>query len=165
MCQTAIEGGFKYLFMLDSDVIPPRDAVLRLMSRNLPIVSGLYCRRSPPHGVPVAQKGGQWVTQFAHGSCFEVDVVGAGCLLIRRDVLEAVAKNPQRPGHVWFDWRVNYQGLRPREECMSEDFTFNLHAKKLGFPTYLDTSVVCRHVGLASATYASFVPCEATPHT
>ena len=95
-CMRTLEGGFDFLFFLDSDVVPPVDAVMKLAKHNLPIVSGLYCRRSPPHAVPVMIKNGQWVTQFKPGSMVEVDVVGAGCLLIKREVLEKCP--PQRPG-------------------------------------------------------------------
>jgi hypothetical protein len=165
-CQRCLEGGYDYLFWLDSDVIPPRDALLRLLAHRLPIVSGLYCRRSPPHGVPVMIKNGQWVTQFPMGALVEVDLVGAGCLLLHRSVLERLP--PQRPeaGKHWFDWRVDMQGRMPPEYCLSEDFTFVKACKeKLGISTYVDTSVQCRHVGLAEATYGNFVPCNATPIT
>jgi hypothetical protein len=87
-CQIALDRGCSHVFHLDSDVVPPRDAVLRLLKHNLPIVSGLYCRRSPPHAVPVMMKPvGRWVTHFKPNSLVEVDVVGAGCLLISCDLL------------------------------------------------------------------------------
>lgn len=164
ICMRALEIGATYVFMLDSDVIPPHDAVLRLMNHRFPIVSGMYCRRSPPAAVPVMMKPvGQWVTQFKPNSLVEVDVVGSGCLLIHRDVLQRLP--PQRPGSHWFDWRVNMQGLMPKEECLSEDFTFCSHARKHGYKIMVDTSVKCRHVGLAEADYGTFQPCNVTPVT
>lgn len=165
ICMKALEIGAKFVFMLDSDVITPSQTVLRLMKHNLPIVSGVYHRRSPPAGVPVMIKSGQWVTQYPENSLIEVDLVGAGCLLIRRDVLEKLP--PQRPeaGKHWFDWKVDAKGVLPDGECLSEDFTFNLHARRHGFRTYVDTSVLCKHVGLASATYGRLDPCEANPVT
>jgi len=156
----ALECGATHILMLDSDVIPPHDAVLRLLAHKLPIVSGMYCRRSPPHGVPVMIKDGKWITDFKPGSLIEVDVVGAGCLLISCDVLRALP--PQRPecGAHWFDWRVDMQGILPPGECLSEDFTFNTHCRKHGYKTYVDTSILCRHVGTAQATYGKFEPLE-----
>lgn len=118
----ALEAGVDWCFYLDSDVIPPHDAILRLISHQQPIMSGLYCRRSPPAAVPVMIKNGQWVTEYKQGSIVEVDLVGAGCLAIHRSVLESLP--PQSPGHHWFDWRVDMQGVRPAHECLSEDFTF-----------------------------------------
>src|SRR5579885_3535544 len=57
-----LNSPYEYLFSLDSDVCAPPDTILRLLSYDLPIVSGMYCRRSPPHAVPVMIKNGQWVT-------------------------------------------------------------------------------------------------------
>lgn len=165
-CMKALELGASHLFFLDSDVIPPPDAVTRLLARGVPLVSGVYARRSPPHGIPVMQRKGRWVMpeELPKEGLIEVDVVGAGCLLIRRDLLETVGKHhPQRPeaGKAWFDWRVDHarSDKLPADYYMSEDFTFNLHVKKtLGIPTLVDCGVVCRHVGMASATPGRYEP-------
>lgn len=163
-CMKALEVGATHLFFLDSDVIVPRDGVMRLLARNVPVISGMYCRRSPPASVPVMMKPvGHWITQLppAHQPVIEVDVVGAGCLLIHRDVLTNLP--PQREGHHWFDWRVDLpqlaqQGFPP----LSEDFTFCMAVKeKLGIPILVDTSIACKHVGLAQSTYGKFEPCDA----
>lgn len=156
-CEQALRMGADYVFFLDSDCRPPRDAILRLLAHKVPIVSGVYCRRSPPHGVPVMLRGGNWVTELPNKpGLIEVDLVGAGCLLIRRDVLERLP--PQEPGRHWFNWKVDKQGHAPPGECLSEDFTFNLHARRHGYKTMVDPTIRCKHVGLAEADYRSFVP-------
>lgn len=171
-CKQALENKFDFVFFLDSDVVPPRDAILRLMnlyyrlkSQNiLAMVSGLYCRRSPPHGIPVMMKPlGHWITQYEKNSLVEVDVAGAGCLLIHRNILEKLP--PQRPGKPWFDWRVDMAGLMPQEQCLSEDFTLMMYAKKYGIRTFVDTSIVCKHVGYAEANIGTFQPLEAATVT
>lgn len=156
----ALDMQAEYLFFLDSDVIPPPDTVLRLMAHNAPIVSGVYCRRSHPHGVPVAIKDGKWLNQLPQNALMEVDLVGAGCLLIRTDVLQKLP--PSRNGKHWFDWRVDLKGagIVPDHECMSEDFVFCMNCKKAGFPVLLDTSIQCRHVGYAEATFGSLLPLQ-----
>src|SRR3990167_9080572 len=89
ICMKALECGADYVYMLDSDVVPPPDAILRLMAHKQPLISGLYCRRSPPAGVPVMMRPvGQWITQWTPNAVIEVDVVGAGCMLIHRSILE-----------------------------------------------------------------------------
>lgn len=160
----AIELGASHIFYLDSDVIPPRDAVLRLLAHNQPIISGMYCRRSPPASVPVMLRGNQWITQFPQGKVIEVDLVGAGCLLIQTDVLAKLP--PQRDGSHWFDWRVDCphlaaQGLPP----LSEDFTFCHHARQKGYKILVDTAIKCRHVGFAQADYGVFEPLDSRSHT
>lgn len=158
-----LRDGYEYLFSLDSDVIPPRDAILRLLARNLPVVSGLYARRSPPHAIPVAIKNGSWLTDYKPGSLVEVDLVGAGCLLVHRSVFEQVP--PQDPAAPWFMWRVNERDfaserISSERPSLSEDFCWNHHIKKYGIKTWLDTSVVCRHVGAAQSLPGQFVPLE-----
>ena len=165
-CMHTLQSGAEWLFFLDSDVIPPRDAVLRLINHRKPIISGMYCRRSPPHSVPVMIKDGQWCTNFVPGSTIEVDVVGAGCLLMHRSLLEGMP--PQRPeaGKHWFDWRVDCKGVLPDEKCLSEDFTMCRHIReKMGIPILVDTSIHCRHVGMAESTFGQFVPINSTPVT
>lgn len=165
-CRHCLEGGYEWLFSLDSDVIPPRDTINRLIAHQLPICSALYCRRSPPHAVPVMIKNGQWVTSYVPGSMVEVDLVGAGALLIHRSVLEKLP--PQRPqmGKHWFDWRVDCAGILPQGECLSEDFTFCVAARRdLGIRVWVDTSLVCRHVGFGEAAPGSFMPLNCTPVT
>lgn len=157
---SCLESGADYLFFLDSDVIPPPDTVPRLMAHNVPIVSGVYCRRSPPHAIPVMIKNKQWVTSFPANALISVDVVGAGCLLVHRDVFASLP--PQRVGSHWFDWKVNLRGAPGFDEadCMSEDFTFCAHARKNGYKVLVDTSIQCKHVGLAEAGFGTFKPLE-----
>lgn len=162
-CRHALDLGLDWIFFLDSDVVPPRDAVLRLLAHRQPIVSGVYRRRSPPVAVPVMLRGGRWITDLPHNQLVDVELVGAGCLLIHRSVLEKFLANPGRPGKPWFDWRVDLQGLLPQGECLSEDFTFNLRARQeFGYRILVDTSIKCRHIGLGEADGdGNWKPCEA----
>lgn len=157
-CMAALEFGASHLFFMDSDVIVPPDTVLRLLSHDKDVVSGVYCRRSPPHGVPVAIRNGQWLTQFRQNALEPVDYVGAGCLLIKRCVLEQM--KPLAPGKHWFHWRVDLKGTGiPDNECLSEDFAFCSEVKKqLGVQVYLDTGVQARHVGFSQATLGNLLP-------
>jgi hypothetical protein len=171
-CQQALQYGFSHVFFLDSDVVPPRDAVPRLLARDADIVSGVYCRRSPPHGIPVMLKNGDWVRELpdpkSQDPMLEVDVVGAGCLLIKRGVLEKFFANPdpRRPEKPVFDWRVDAQHLFPPGQALSEDFTMCMRAKtQFGYKVLVDTSVRCRHIGYAQADYHSFVPVDSTSST
>ena len=159
-----LQSGLQWLFFLDSDVIPPRDAILRLMSHNKPIVSGVYCRRSPPEAIPVMMKPlGNWISQIPPSGLMEVEAVGAGCLLIHRQVFEKVPHQRPQEGKSYFDWRVDCMAVKPRHECLSEDFTFIQHAKAHGFPTFVDCSVRCLHVGYAESNYGSFRPLGSGP--
>lgn len=166
VCKAALDNGFEWVGFLDSDVIPPNDAFVKLMSRGAPFISGVYHRRSPPATLPVMIKNGSWVTSYPANSIIEVDLVGAGCLVIHRTLLERMP--PQRPeqGKPWFDWRVDMQGIAPADKPpLSEDFTLCHHVRQHGHKVLVDTSVQCKHVGFAQATFGQLQPLETTPHT
>lgn len=103
-----LEIGADWLFFLDSDIVlskleirdgkeytvPDRTALMRMISRNLPILTGVYYRRSDPP-VPGIYKyypelqpapGHKPIFNYPLDQLFEVDAVGAGCLLIKRGV-------------------------------------------------------------------------------
>lgn len=156
--QTMLQGGHKWLMFIDDDTCVPSDAFERLASHNLDIVSGLYYRRSQPIGHPVmlreTDKGPMWIDSFRPGEVVEADLVGAGCLLIHRRVLEQLAGPLENR---WFRWMM--ESTQANERC-SEDFFFCRQARKAGFKIYVDTLVQCEHVGLASASIRGYHPAE-----
>src|ERR1041385_5285753 len=96
----AVEQGFDYVLNFDSDMIVPNDAVLRLLAHDKAFVGAVYRNRSGKHqvfGEALHSSGDHHVD----GPAFEAPFEGlhrarwlpGGCVLIRRDVLEAV---PQR---------------------------------------------------------------------
>ena len=160
-CMRFLESGAEWLFSIDSDVIAPRDAIPRLISRGKPVISGIYARRSPPVGIPVMIKDGRWVTEYPANALIEVDVVGAGLLLIHRSVIERLPPIDPEIGRAWFSWRVDRQHLLPPGEGMSEDFCFCKQVRdKLKIPIVVDTSVVAAHVGLCQAMPGYFGPID-----
>lgn len=162
-CEHMLNSGFTWLFFLDDDVVAPPDTFQRLASHGKDIISGLYYRRAQPI-VPVmlrtdAQGQNQWVQSWEANKLIEVDLVGAGCLLIHRRVLERVSKP-------WFEWQLDRQDPPPQKDepprpaKLSEDFAFCAKAKRqFGFQVWVDTSVVCEHLGFGAAQVGGgFVP-------
>lgn len=149
-CERAIEMGYTWLLFLDDDVMPPVDAFARLAQHGKDIISGLYYRRNEPIA-PVMLIGRQWITGFQQGAVFEVDLVGAGCLLIHRRVLETMKKS-------WFEWCVDRLDLAS-ENRLSEDFSFCDKAKReYGFQIWIDTNIQCAHAGIGQAHMGQFKP-------
>lgn len=132
-----------HVFFIDDDMVVPPGGLLRLLSHNVPIVGGLYYGRIPPH-LPVVYRhveDNQWVpvTEFCAG-LQEVDAIGAGFLLIQREVLEKMA----RP---WFEF----------SDKMGEDMYFCEEARKLGYKILLDADIKCGHLSMMEITEAHFL--------
>lgn len=157
--QSALTQGFEWLFFLDTDVCPPMDTIQRLQAHGRDIAGGVYYRRAQPL-VPCMLRYGadgksaEWVTKWEpQGSLIEVDLIGTGCLLIHRRVLERMAK-PH------FRWELD-PDLQPNiaDPRHSEDFSFCRRAKRdAGFQIFADTSVIAEHIGYGSSGAAGYQP-------
>ncbi len=158
-CRKLLELDWEWLFFLDDDMIVPKDTIRRLMAHNKPIVSGLYYRRNLPL-YPVMLRdtptGPQWVTEYPQDKLIEVDMVGSGCMLIRKDVIATFPKiNENTP---WFEWRCDREDLTGADR-VSEDFAFCRHAKKYGgHQIFVDPTIKCLHVGLSESGEGSYKP-------
>jgi len=140
----------KIIFM-DIDMEFPFDTIPKLLSRNLPIVSGLYYLKAPPYS-PVAgwKKGKRYINNndinwkkgyapFPKGDnhLVEVDWAGIGCLMIDMDVF-----NKMRFPCFYDKWSWE-RGERQK----GHDMIFCQNAQKAGYRIYVDTLVQCDHVG------------------
>jgi 2-polyprenyl-3-methyl-5-hydroxy-6-metoxy-1,4-benzoquinol methylase len=149
-----------WLFFMDSDQTFHPDTLNRLLSWNLPVVSGLYFK-SPGEPVPhvyryawqgdvhlyisMAKEVMNYLVRYkddlekapqatilpAHKEdLIECDGVGGGCLLIHRRVLEAI-KDP------WFKCNEGAPA--------GEDFDFCRKVQAAGFKIFVDPGVICGH--------------------
>ena len=166
----AIDTGAKWFFFLDTDVLPPKDVFKTLVSYNEPIMSGLYTSKLMFEGKPQYAawgdlhdgKGGFTAADTFDGRFVKPDVVGAGCLLIRRDVIDAI-KATGLPLFFWSQGRrkefIDTLNLPdPRLKTVSEDFWFCILAKSCGYDIILDTEVKCGHIGDFCLEDREFVP-------
>lgn len=132
-----------YLLFLDADMRHPRDIVHRLLSHNLPIVTGRYQMRKLPFHTVAMRKVGDGPHDYKaveeQTGLVSIQAGGAGALLIRRDVLEAMRA---RIGDNWFQYQIGPNGLR----SISEDMWFYEQAIAAGFPAFVDLDCICTHV-------------------
>ena len=84
MIEKVLKLEFDKILFIDSDVIPQEGFLDKLLSHNLPLVSGYY---NDINGFPINRKFG---TQFLGKGLMEVDVFSMGLSLISREVLEKV---------------------------------------------------------------------------
>jgi len=147
----------EYLFFLDSDIGFNPDDVLKLMSHQIPIVSGAYPMKIIPerYCVDVVQP------EERHGDLLKINGNGMGFVLIHRQVFLDIARHYPNLKYV----PSNYHSDTPHspEEMnnsfhffaehqsengfMSEDKSFFHRAKQVGYNIFLDTSIRLNHTG------------------
>jgi hypothetical protein len=98
----AYEQNFKWLLLLEDDVVPPLDLFLKLQpyveEEKYPIVSGLYHLKGfNPRREPLIYRGrgNGAFRDFEPGDKVMVDGVPTGCLLIHRKILEVLAETAE----------------------------------------------------------------------
>jgi len=128
-----------HLMFVDSDTEPPQDAVARLLAHEAPVVTGC-CPLAMPGGLrwALCDKDPQGLYHClprlkSHKRLFHVDACGAGCLMIRRDVLAAM-------DWPWFKWVETPDGRQ-----RGEDVYFGAKCGEHNIPILADPSVQCRH--------------------
>lgn len=153
------EPRYRWLLCLDSDMTPPPDIVERLWALGSPLAAAPCAPRfgddlatgSPINVFRVTRRGeasdpkAPWTADPGLGCAFptrlpeepfEVDACGAGCLLVRREVLEAM--DPP-----WFV---------ATPEDVGEDVNFTLRATDAGFRLLVDPAARVGHIGLKAYT-------------
>ena len=137
----------EFLWMLDSDVLPPPgivDVLLTHMKRkDVRVVGGWYRIKQEPY-LPVVYKGNGFddrgVAQYQQyglneigKGLEEVEAAGAGCWMLHRSVVEALGKSP---------FNMDEGG---------EDLMFCRKIRDAGFKLWIDWSQACAHAGVAVA--------------
>ena len=145
----ALEKGYDYLFLLDQDVIPPRDAIERLIRHKKEVVAGLYFghhildledysnKIMPFAWAFINKKDGFWGDigyltddEIWSNKLIPIAFAGGGCLMIHRSILEKIEFRYDKGMDVWDDrW-----------------FGYDLH--KNDYEMFIDTSVKCKHLYL-----------------
>lgn len=140
----AMSLGARWIMSIDSDMVFPEDALLRLMAHKEKIVSGLCVTRRPPF-IPVARRkkdDGSYELlsddELKSGRLIRgIDGVGGAFMLIDMEVFKALDK----PFYAMPPFKDTVQG---------EDYFFCDKAISAGFEITIDTSLVIGHLG----TYA-----------
>lgn len=150
IAQKAVENNFDRVLWLDSDMIVPPDALVRLAAdmeeRRADIVTGLYFRRKPPTN-PVISADFYWrvnddgqvetgATSFVNypkDAVFRVNGTGFGCCMTSRNVLRKMVEKYGSPF-------TPLMGI-------GEDYAFCYRATKDGYKILCDSRIKCGHIG------------------
>lgn len=140
----AAEPRVTHVLWIDDDMEMPADALERLLKHDLPIIGGLcHARRPPYHPILAKKHDPVWgynegsygfVYEYPKNALVEVDATGAGFLLVKREVFEAI--DAEFGAEKWWE----------PIGSDSEDFSFCHRARKCGFAIKVDTSLEIGHV-------------------
>lgn len=129
-----------YLLMIDSDTIPPEDAIDKMIEDNKDIVSAITPiimmdkDENPVRKWNCQDKEGNWVKP--NTGLVPIKGCGASCIMIKRKVFETV-KFPF--------FRFAYSDVDKHTTVLSEDMFFIAKATDAGLKPYSDTSIICKH--------------------
>lgn len=134
-----------HLFFVDSDTIPPANALKKLLLQDKDIISGLTPiiehdanRKNDSNGyyrkLNVVGMNDKFVEPYI--GTIEVKGAGGSCILIKREVFEKM-----EPPY----YRFQYEDDNGKSVVIGEDILFTIKAKKLGFKIWTDTSLICLH--------------------
>ena len=142
--EKALKMGVKWLMFIDSDVFLPRDAVNRLMSHDVDIVSGVYWMKTdPPQPVIYETIGNGPIWEIKPQETLkEIGGAGLGCCLINMKVFEKFKEANIKLMDQ--DWEHVVNGKRV-QVSVGEDHYFFEKARELGFKVWCDTKVLCDH--------------------
>ena len=133
-----------HLFFVDNDVHIQRDALDLLLSLDASVAVGCYpsIKGAPEERYRLfpyllVQREGGWLATWFDGP-LEVEKAGTGCMLIKREVLEAL-------GYPWFRWveRPNFDAREIRST--SDDMDFSERARDANFRIIAHGNVRCSH--------------------
>ncbi len=122
--------GWEWILFVDSDMVVPPVAMVRLLSHNVDVVGALYFSRREPLVPEFARFADdpRWLPEDS--PLKSVQWVGAGCLLVRRRVFEEMP----------YPW---WEHPNPGE---GEDILFSKKVRALGIPVHCDIAFSVGHV-------------------
>lgn len=136
-----LENNYDYLLSLDQDVIPPKDVIEKLLKFQKDIISGVYYGFFLIDGVkklrPLlyeytedGRKRNLNLDEVKDEKLIKVKECGAGCLLVKKDVLK----------------KVKF-GLLP-DKTTTDDVYFCHKAREAGYEIFAYTGVKAKHLVL-----------------
>lgn len=146
LMQVCVEQKSDYILWLDSDMRFPREALVRLLQHQKPVVGINYSKRGIARGFVAIKEvgipGKMLDTLETSTGLEEVEAMGFGCVLMRTNVVKDL---PDPREHPWFQHKHMQRWV-----WMGEDVYFCELLRNAGIKLYVDhdLSKDCAHTGL-----------------
>ncbi|MEK6862620.1 MAG: hypothetical protein AABW57_00440 [Nanoarchaeota archaeon] len=138
----ALDNNYDYLFSLEQDLIPNKDALTKLVGHNKEVISGIYFIHNiinnqriliPQAFIELNTKTNnlpdmRWLTEeeFLSNKLIKIVSCGMGCVLMHKNILN----------------KIEFRS----ENNVFDDRFFGIDLHKKNIPMYCDTSVKCKHL-------------------
>lgn len=171
----AMPAHLTHMLFIDSDTIPPVDAIEKMMKINEPVVTALtpifngiqsdrfsvyynaFTEINSLDSKELHELGKPGTSVDGFIGTTKVDRCGMSCCLIERSVIVKIAERFSIDTNI--DWSADpkpFMGPGDRlwfnfhfdvdhKVWVSEDFDFCIKAKKCGYDIFADTSIICKH--------------------
>ncbi len=147
MANYALDGGYDYLMMVDSDTVPPPGALGMLLESGAPVAVGTYAYALNPSLTVASRLDAEDPMRYDEarlipcaeavaygGARVRIGCSGLGCALVDVGVFRKI-------GAPWFRW-VTYES----GEELGEDCHFAEQCRLAGIEMVLDSRVLCDHM-------------------
>ena len=150
-----LDGNFTHYLFIDSDIVVKEEDIKNLLEYNLDIVSAAYKSRESEYsfvgGLFKKDKYGNVIDALKMKtdteSLNEVDWVGGGCLLIKKEVFESLP-------FPWFRYPILEKEINGKKHCkmVFEDVGFCMLAKDYGYKIWMDCDIEVTHLARSYET-------------
>lgn len=148
MTCSLLQTDHTHMMWLDADIEFESEHVAKLWNMDADIAVGVYAMKKPDKQWFAAWKDGALVRDLdQYKEPIEVDYAGTGFMMIRREVIETLAKTV--PSYEGPSGRVPALYMTPihNDGFESEDYHFCRIAREAGFKVMMDPSVRLKHWG------------------
>jgi hypothetical protein len=142
LVKDALDWGADYLLWADSDHEFPKDALLKLLGHNLPVVGVNYPRRGAPYLPTAAALNGAvyWTTEemAKNGQVTEVGALGLGLCLMDMRIFDLLHQDALAAGKENFWPLFAFEPIPGEMDVLGEDIYFFRRVAKLGISIHVD---------------------------
>ena len=147
--QHMLEAGDTHLFITGDDILYPEDVIVRLVNRELDVVSGIYRKNmldtiQPANFTPSVE---EFVARFHEGGIYPTQFCSSHSMTIRRNVIEKMVADYPELAYSQGD-ATQYALFLPmihEGQCYQDDWAFSVRARQSGFTLWDDYSVKLKH--------------------